>query len=120
MPKQSKKTQRQRNQDRPASKARAPVSVTAAERVARTVYGVVRHPRGTAAAGLTVIAFDRDDPGENRLGESTSDTDGAYRVTYADADYRRSSNERGGADVFVRVYDAAKQLLLESDTVRNA
>lgn len=84
------------------------------------VYGVVLNSDSTPAAGLTVIAFDKDVPGEDRLGQATTGAKGGYRITYSEADFRRSPSERGGADVFVRIHGANDVLLFQSKTVRNA
>ena len=84
------------------------------------VRGTVSYPDTSPAAGLTVIAFDKDIEGEDRLGEATTDAAGAYQITYSAAQFRRSKNEGRGADVFLRVYSAKHELLFQSDTVGNA
>jgi hypothetical protein len=72
------------------------------------------------AENLRVVAFDKDTGGENRLGEATSGADGSWRIEYTEASFRRSANERGGPDLFVRVYDEHGGLLFTSKTQRNA
>ncbi len=84
------------------------------------VHGTVFYRDTSPAIGLTVIAFDKDIGGEDRLGQATTDAIGGYRITYSAAEFRRSPNESGGADVFVRVYGANGDLLYSSKTVRNA
>jgi hypothetical protein len=84
------------------------------------VHGVVSYPDKSLAAGLTVIAFDQDEIGKNRLGESVTDAEGNYRIEYCANDFRLSTNEKGGADIFVRVYSSQGALLFHSDTVRSA
>ncbi len=83
------------------------------------VHGQVKYADGRPAAAVKVIAFDKDVPGADQLGEATTDADG-YQITYSAAKYRRSPHEKGGADVFVRVYGANGVLLFQSRTVRNA
>jgi len=84
------------------------------------VRGTVSHPDKSPAVGLTVVAFDKDVQGEDRLGHATTDAKGGYHITYSVAQFRRSSSERGGADVFVRIQDANDELLFQSKTVRSA
>ena len=84
------------------------------------VHGVVSYPDKLRAAKVTVVAFDLDETGKNRLGESVTDAEGNYRIEYSAADYRLSKNEKGGADIFVRVYGSQGALLFHSDVVRSA
>ena len=83
------------------------------------VHGVVYYPDKTLAASLTVIVFAQDESGNSRLGESVTDAEGRYRIEYSAAD-QLSKNDKGGADVFVRVYGAPGALVFRSDTVRSA
>lgn len=63
------------------------------------VRGIVSYPDKSAAVGLTVIAFDKDVVGEDRLGQEITDKEGGYKVAYSEARFRRSPNESRGADV---------------------
>lgn len=72
---------------------------------------------GEALAGVTVRAFDRDLGGREPLGEATTGTNGDYRIPYRQTDFQRA--ERGTADVYVRVLNAAGGRLAESDVVFN-
>ena len=85
-----------------------------------TVRGTVSYADKSPAIGLTVIAFDKDVAGEDQLGEKITDAKARFEIGYSGATFRRSSRERGGADVFVRVYGANADLLFQSKTVRNA
>lgn len=84
------------------------------------VYGRIVDFNGVPAADLIVVAFGKDVAGENRLGESTTNANGEYRVPYREETYRRSRNERRGPDVFVRTYDARGSVLFTSKTFQNA
>ena len=84
------------------------------------VRGTVSYADKSPAVGLTVIAFDKDVSGEDQLGERITDAKTRFEIAYSAAKFRRSSRERGGADVFARVYGANGGLLLQSRTVPNA
>lgn len=75
------------------------------------VRGTVSYRDMSPAAGLTVIAFDKDIGGEDRLGQATSDATGGYLITYSAAEFRRSPNESRGADIFIRIHGANDLLL---------
>ena len=84
------------------------------------VYGTVVNSDSSPAQGLTVNAFDKDLAGEDLLGESITNADGAYRITYSEEQFRRSTSERGGPDLFVRVLTKDGKNLFQSNTVLNA
>jgi hypothetical protein len=70
--------------------------------------------------GALVRAFDKDMRHKQLLGETTTDEQGAYRIPYTRALFRRSEKQR--ADLVVRVYmpQAPRLLLAESDLLVNA
>ena len=116
-----KKAQAMSGKRRPRAARRSLSRPEAVERC--VVHGVVIYPDRLRAASLTVVAFDQDETGNNRLGESVTDAEGNYRIEYSAADHRLSKNKknnRSGADVFVRVYTAPGALVFSSDTVRSA
>lgn len=84
------------------------------------VSGTVTDQNGTPITGVRVVAFDRDVAAEDRLGNAVTGAEGTYRITYGEKQFRRSANERGGADLFVRVFDEQDRLLFQSRTMRNA
>jgi len=84
------------------------------------VFGTVTYGDATPAAGVTVIAYDKDESREDRLGQATTDTTGGYKISYSEAVFRRSKKERGGADVIVRVYNDQNELLFTSKKKNNA
>ncbi len=86
---------------------RTPVEV----REVCVVFGTVTYADTAPAAGLTVIAYDKDESREDRLGQATTDARGAYRISYSASTFRRSPKERGGADVIVRVYNDTNEVL---------
>ncbi|MBC1195383.1 PA14 domain-containing protein,virulence plasmid 28 protein [Microcystis aeruginosa BLCCF158] len=74
----------------------------------------------TPISGIRVRAFDHDVRSEDFLGETTTNADGYYEIRYTAEQFRRSENERGGADLIVRVYDAQGQVIATSPTINNA
>ena len=125
---------------KPTSKAKAPAS-TASKSAARSskapvsrakvktadpspqylVFGTITYPDAKPAAGLTVIAYDQDESGKDTLGQpATTDPAGNYKIAYSDADFRKTEKERGGADVFVRVYNDKRDVLLTSKKKNDA
>lgn len=84
------------------------------------VFGTVTYADARLATGLTVIAYDKDESREDRLGQATTDTTGGYKISYREAAFRRSKKERGGADVIVRVYNDQNELLFTSKKKNNA
>ncbi len=87
---------------------------------AYVVFGTVTNADATPAAGVTVIAYDKDESREDRLGQATTDARGAYKIPYSAAAFRRSTKERGGADVIVRVYNDQNELLFASKKKNSA
>jgi len=69
-------------------------------------------------AGLIVRAYDIDMKSESLLGESVPDQSGRYEIHYRTEAY--AAAEAGTADVVVRVYDAARNKVAESDVHFNA
>jgi hypothetical protein len=84
------------------------------------VFGIVTYADATPGGGLTVIAYDKDESREDRLGQATTDATGAYKIPYSAAAFRRSAKEQGGADVIVRVYNDQNELLFTSKKKNNA
>lgn len=82
--------------------------------------GSVLYDTGLVAAGLKVLAIDHDTGGENALGQALSDAAGDFRIEYSDTDFRRSSSERRGADIFVIVQTTDGRELARTPTKRNA
>lgn len=93
-------------------------SVNADERCA--VFGAVTYADARPAAGVTVIAYDKDESREDRLGQATTNAAGAYTISYSEASFRKTPKERGGADVIVRVYNDQNELLLTSKKKNSA
>ncbi|MDH4276247.1 MAG: hypothetical protein OEW08_14535, partial [Gammaproteobacteria bacterium] len=85
-----------------------------------TVFGLVLHADGTPAIGVVVTAYDQDLSGATLLGTATTDRRGAYEIAYTQAQFRMTANERGGADVFVRVHNAKQEQVFQSKTTRNS
>lgn len=84
------------------------------------VFGTVTNADGTPVAGLMVMAYDKDESREDRLGKATTDTTGAYRISYSKASFRKTPKERGGADVIVQVYNDQNELLFTSKKKNSA
>jgi hypothetical protein len=87
-----------------------------------TVSGLVRTPRGTPAAGVIVVAFDRDLRREEELGEARTEKNGRYSIPYTAEQLSRA--EKGSGDLVVRVFPAEgrrrRAPLLESQILFNA
>lgn len=64
-------------------------------------------------AGATVRAFDRDLAGEELLGETTTNENGWYRITFSEVDSREA--ERSSADLLMRVYNEVDEQVAKSD-----
>lgn len=85
------------------------------------VSGTVKYADSTPAVGLTVIAYDKDVSGKDILGQPVvTNESGTFAIPYSDADFRRTKEERGGADVIVCIYNAEKELLFTSKKQNNA
>jgi hypothetical protein len=83
------------------------------------VRGRVLWPDGSAVADATVQAFDRGLPKKDHpLGTATTDGQGQYCITYAPEQLRERNKTR--ADLIVRGYDQAGELLAESPLILDA
>ena len=86
------------------------------------VAGAVRSTSGGPIVRAVVRAYDRDLPSLERdelLGETPTDQDGRYVITYTQAQFRRTEKSR--ADLLVRVFDdTATRPLAASRTIFNA
>jgi 5-hydroxyisourate hydrolase-like protein (transthyretin family) len=100
----------------PAIKAGAKTKIKAPQFM---LSGQVRYVNGGPAAAIKIIAFDKDVAGEDRLGEAITTANGTYRISFSEDQFRRSSSERGGPDLFVRVLAEDGESLFQSNTVRN-
>ena len=69
--------------------------------------------------GATIRAYDWDVNSRNLLGETTTNADCYYEIIYTDDQFRRSTNERGGADLIVCVFSNEGQLLVTSKRKTN-
>lgn len=85
------------------------------------VRGQVRQSDGTAIAGNTVRAFDKDLPSlrsEEELGKATTDKEGRYEITYTAEQFRRA--EKKTADLIVRVFNEEPLPIASSPIIFNA
>ena len=82
------------------------------------VAGRVTTADGKAAAGLSVLGFDRDLRSDQQFGQASTDAKGQYQILYTLAQFRRA--EKQAADLIVRVHDANGAQLVESTTLFNA
>lgn len=67
------------------------------------VTGTVIHPGKQSARGLVVGAFDRDLREEQALGQSMTDAEGRYQITYTREQFLRA--EKARADLVLRVFN---------------
>ena len=84
------------------------------------VHGRITYRDGQPAAHMQVRVYDRDVTSETLLGETTTDNDGHYTLTYSESQFRRTSAERGGPELLLRVFDQDSMLLGQSKMLRNA
>lgn len=124
LPKRPSKTKPSASK-KPAMRGKTTTAKSSKDRAVDTgqtylVFGSVTNADTTPAAGLTVIAYDKDESREDRLGQVTTDATGAYEIPYSAAAFRRSMKERGGADVIVRVYSDQNELLFTSKKKNSA
>lgn len=84
------------------------------------VFGIVLSADAKPAAGLTVLAYDNDVANQDLLGQAVTDAKGAYAISYTEAQFKRTSQERGGADIVVSVLNAQQKLLFTSKKKNNA
>jgi len=83
--------------------------------------GKVSNADGSVLIGFTVRAFDKDLPSlksEELLGETLTDKDGHYEITYKAEQFRRA--EKKSADLIVRVFDDGPTPLASSPVIFNA
>ena len=119
-PASAAKTPTPRDSKTPVSRTRAKLADPVEKYV---VFGTVTHPDGKPAAGLTVVAYDKDESGTDTLGTPAVVTEtGSFSIHYSEADFRKTAMERGGADVIVCVYresDVERELLFTSKKKNN-
>lgn len=84
------------------------------------VTGCVTDTLGGPRPGIKVLAYDRDYQRESVMGQTTTDEAGHYRITFPASLHRKTEQERGGPELFVRAFDAQGLLLAQSRTVPNA
>ncbi len=86
------------------------------------VRGQVRQTDGIrtiAFANVTVRAFDWDQNDEDLLGETITNSEGKYQITFKPEQFR-TPNARDSLNLIVRVYNNREQLLKESPRKDNA
>jgi hypothetical protein len=59
-------------------------------------------------------------PVVNALGATTTDVQGRYDITYVESAFHKTSQEKGGPELFIRVLEPNGRLLFESPPVANA
>ncbi|MDX2247271.1 MAG: neuraminidase-like domain-containing protein [Bacteroidia bacterium] len=85
------------------------------------VFGrVADHNTGKTLSGLLVRAFDQDGFRATPLGETHSDAEGVYKITFPAAAYQNTPAERGGPDLILRAYDENGTEIGKSPLVNNA
>lgn len=82
------------------------------------VSGSIRFANDLPASRTRVVASDRDLRNEQPLGEAQTDGDGAYRIEYSEKQFL--NQERGTADLVVKVLDDDGSVLATAPTLFNA
>jgi hypothetical protein len=85
------------------------------QRVAR---GTVRDSRGNSLPDTPVMLYDRDLREEQPLGQDRTDFQGKYEIVYFPHQFRR--REKGEADLVLKAFRTAKDVLASSDVLFNA
>jgi|GEM_PF-2371236 len=81
------------------------------------VFGTVTDAKGSPVNDLTVRVFDKDRKLDDLLGETNTDENGAFSVTYHERDFKETGENL--PDLYVMVSDAAGKLLYSTrDQVR--
>ena len=78
----------------------------------RVLGTVVEEESGKPLAGLRVRAYDKDWVFDDDLGETTTDADGRFEISYTDVQFR--DLEETQPDLYIRVYDADGSKILYS------
>jgi peptidoglycan hydrolase-like protein with peptidoglycan-binding domain len=84
------------------------------------VHGRITYKDGQPAAHVIVRVFDRDVAHEARLGETATNAEGCYSLSYAESAFRRTPAERGGPELLLRVFGQDLMFLGQSKILRNA
>ncbi len=75
---------------------------------------IVEQESGKPLAGLRVRAYDKDWVFDDDLGETVTDAEGRFEISYTDVQFR--DLEETQPDLYLRVYDAeGKRLLYSSE-----
>jgi hypothetical protein len=82
------------------------------------VHGRVLQADGTPVAGITVKAVDKDVREESLLGETTTEANGRYSITYYTGQLSRP--DKTAADLIVRAYDNAGNEVAVSTLILSA
>ena len=82
--------------------------------------GRITDPSGDFLPRLKVVAVDRDIKGEDVLGVGFTNPEGDYEINYEEKDFRKTKKEKGGPELFIRVYDQKEVLIIESEVIFSA
>jgi|SRR5215211_1004832 len=86
------------------------------------VSGRITNPQGAPLEGLPVRAYDHNpNAPANSLGKkAVTYAEGRYRVSFGEIEFKVGDVERGGPDVFIRVYDGDEMLGENPDKCNSA
>ncbi|MEB3281214.1 MAG: Tc toxin subunit A [Lyngbya sp.] len=84
------------------------------------VRGTVIQSNNISLPNLIVRAFDWDSQGEELLGETITDANGNYQITYTNEKFSRFETEGSGPDLIVRAYNQQGEILSSSPRKNNA
>ncbi len=76
----------------------------------RVIGTVVEAESGQPLAGLRVRAYDKDLIFDDKLGDTLTDAQGKFEISYTEAHFR--DLEETQPDVYIRIYDATGKKLL--------
>jgi carotenoid cleavage dioxygenase len=78
----------------------------------RSIGTVVEEETNRPLAGLLVRAYDKDMLKDDHLGDTHTDADGRFEISYTDVQFRDLHETL--PDVYLRIYDASGERLLYS------
>lgn len=82
----------------------------------RVIGTVVEEESGKPLEGLQVRAFDKDILFDDKLGISTTDATGAFRINYSQLDFSSLLGTETSPELYIRIFDATgKKLLYTSE-----
>ncbi|MBQ4822594.1 PA14 domain-containing protein [Aquimarina sp. MMG016] len=84
------------------------------------ITGKITNAKGEGLSHVTVKAFDLDVNGEDALGNCITDHEGRYIINYTDRDFKKTSKEKGGPELVIKVFDHDNEKQLGASRVKRS